>query len=140
MTDYRLKYVDLLKDILSEASSFSSIKNDIDDKNKAFFNMLFMTTFRQLTFVKEEVLPLFVKKKISKKQDILQYVLYLGIVELLFLDTPSYAVINSYVEIAKTKTDKFGANFVNAVLRNVARQKDKLLNNRKSKYFSKEFC
>ena len=139
MTDYRLKYVDLLKDILSEASSFSSIKNDIDDKNKAFFNMLFMTTFRQLTFVKEEVLPLFVKKKISKKQDILQYVLYLGIVELLFLDTPSYAVINSYVEIAKTKTDKFGANFVNAVLRNVARQKDKLLNNRKSKYFSKEF-
>ncbi|MBQ8750341.1 MAG: methyltransferase domain-containing protein [Alphaproteobacteria bacterium] len=139
MTDYRLKYVDLLKDILSEASSFSSIKNDIDDKNKAFFNMLFMTTFRQLTFIKEEILPLFVKKKISKKQDILQYVLYLGIVELLFLDTPSYAIINSYVEIAKTKTDKFGANFVNAVLRNVARQKDKLLNNRKSKYFSKEF-
>ena len=58
---------------------------------------------------------------------------------MLFLDTPSYAIINSYVEIAKTKTDKFGANFVNAVLRNIARQKDKLLNNRKSKYFSKEF-
>ena len=58
---------------------------------------------------------------------------------MLFLDTPSYAIINSYVEIAKTKTDKFGANFVNAVLRNVARQKGKLLNNRKSKYFSKEF-
>jgi 16S rRNA (cytosine967-C5)-methyltransferase len=55
------------------------------------------------------------------------------------MDSAHYAVINSYVEIAKKKTDKFGANFVNAILRNVSRQKDTLLKNRKSKFFSDDF-
>ena len=82
---------------------------------------------------------MFIKKKISKKQEILEYILYLAISELLFLDTPDYAVINSYVEIAKKKTDKFGGNFVNAVLRNILRKKDEILNNRKAKTFSKDF-
>ena len=53
------------------------------------------------------------------------------------MNTPDYAVINSYVEAAKVKTDKFGANFVNAVLRNILRQKDTLLTERKSGYLVK---
>jgi 16S rRNA (cytosine967-C5)-methyltransferase len=55
------------------------------------------------------------------------------------MDSAHYAVINSYVEIAKKKTDKFGANFVNAILRNISRQKDDLLKNRKTKTFSDNF-
>jgi len=55
------------------------------------------------------------------------------------LDTPDYAVVNSYTEIAKKRTDRFGANFVNAVLRQVARSKEQLLKERKTKYFSADF-
>lgn len=139
MSDSRFFYVESLKDILKNGVSLGTIKDQIKEDEKAFFNMLFMTTFRQLAFIKEEVLPLFVKKKIAKKQEVLEYVLYLGISEILFLDTPDYAVINSYVDVAKKKTDKFGGNFVNAVLRNVARKKDELLQNRKTKTFSKDF-
>ena len=135
----RCFYAEKLKDILSLDASFSLIKEEVKEEEKAFFNMLFMTTFRQLTFIKTEILPMFIKKKISKKQEILEYILYLAISELLFLDTPDYAVINSYVEIAKKKTDKFGGNFVNAVLRNILRKKDEILNNRKAKTFSKDF-
>jgi 16S rRNA (cytosine967-C5)-methyltransferase len=98
-----------------------------------------MTTFRQLHFIKTEIMPKFVKKKIPQKQNILEFILYLAITELMFLNTPQYAVINSYVNVAKAKTDKFGANFVNAVLRNVSKNKDELLANRKCKYFSPDF-
>ena len=139
MSNSRFNYADWMKDILTSNISFSTLKNDINNEDKAFVNMLFMTAFRQLTFIQKEVMPNFVKKKIPQKNNILEYILYLGITELLFMDTPSYAVLNSYVEIAKKKTDKFGANFVNAILRNVLRNKDELLKNRKTKYFSKKF-
>lgn len=139
MTQNRAQYAELLKNILNGDTSFSIIKNTFSDNEKGFANMLFMTTFRQLAFIKTEVLPQFVKKKIPQKQNILEYLLYLGATEILFMNTPDYAVINSYVEAAKIKTDKFGANFVNAVLRNILRQKEHLLTKRKTKYFSKNF-
>ena len=139
MNNSRFDYADWLRDILKSDLSFSALKNELNNEDKAFINMLFMTTFRQLTFIKNEVMPKFIKKKIPQKQNILEYIIYLGIAELLFLDTPEYAIINSYVEIAKKKTDKFGANFVNAILRNVLRNKDDLLKNRRTKYFSKNF-
>lgn len=137
MSEARLHYAEMMRDILNNGAVLSTCKKNAEDK--AFFNMLFMTAFRQLTFIKDEVLPQFVKKKIPQKQNILQYLLYLGATEILFLNTPDYAVISSYVEAAKNKTDKFGANFVNAVLRQIARHKDMLLGQRKSRYFSPAF-
>ncbi len=137
MIENRADYPEVLKDILINGLSFSTIKNDF--KEKGFANMLFLTTFRNLSFIKMEVLPLFIKKKIPQKQNILEFILYLGITELLFMNTPDYAAINTYVDVAKMKTDKFGGNFVNAVLRNVLRKKDELLQNRKTKFFCKNF-
>lgn len=139
MAENRAKYAEILKNILTDGVSFSAVKDETADKDRGFMNMLFMTVFRQLVFIKTEVLAKFVKKKIPQKQNILEYLLYLGAAEILFMNTPDYAVINSYVEAAKTKTDKFGANFINAVLRNILRQKETLLKERKSGYFSKNF-
>lgn len=139
MTNSRAEYAEFMLQILKEGIPFSIIKNDIKEDNKAFANMLFMTAFRQLHFIRTEVLPQFVKKKIPQKQQILEYILYLATTELLFLNTPDYAVINSYVEIAKEKTDKFGANFVNAVLRNILRNKNALCSHRQCGYFGNNF-
>lgn len=139
MSENRAEYAEILKSILNDGVSFSVIKNTITDKDRGFANMLFMTALRQLVFIKTEVIAKFVKKKIPQKQNILEYLLYLGATEILFMNTPDYAVINSYVEAAKVKTDKFGANFINAVLRNILRQKEMLLKERTSGYFSKNF-
>ncbi len=138
MSDERAQYVEILQKILTQNLPLNSFKNDIPDVKKNFFNMLFLTTFRHLAFIQETVLPRFVKKKIPQKQKILEFVLYLAITELLFLDTPDYAVLNSYVNAAKRYTDKFGANFVNAVLRNVLRDKNNLLQLPNS-FFSRNF-
>lgn len=139
MINERAAYANILQKILTSNVPLSAFKDSLPNAQKNFFNMLFLTTFRQLTFIKEQVLPRFVQKKIPSKQKILNYVLYLAITELLFLETPDYAVLNSYVDIAKKSTDKFGANFTNAVLRNVLRHKSELLSLPLKSYFSAEF-
>lgn len=139
MSEDRFLYVQLFEDIFNKGISLSDAKETVSDKVKPFFNMLFMTSLRQLNFIKVEVLPQFIKKKIPQKQKILETILFLGITELLFLDTAPYAVVNSYTDIAKKKTNQFGGNFVNAVLRNVLRNKESILQNRKSGYFCADF-
>ena len=135
----RTVLVKALADILTENITLGEVKNQVSENDRNFANMLILTALRELTFIKQEVLPLFVKKKIPNKQQILNYVLYLGATELLFLNTPDYAVISSYVDVAKGLSDTFGAKFINAVLRNIAKNKTELLANRKSGYFNKDF-
>lgn len=139
MATDRENYVNLFKSIFKDGVSFSDIKNTVPEQERGFFNMLFMSAFRQLTFIKTIVLPQFVKKKIPHKNEILNFILYLATTELLFLDKPDYAVVNSYVAIAKSKTDKFGGNFVNAVLRNILRNRTVLLEQHNQKFFSTDF-
>lgn len=138
MTD-RVALVRALEGILTEKITLGDVKNQVAVNDRNFANMLILSSLRQLTFIKQEVLPLFVKKKIPHKQQILKYILYLGTTELLFLNTPDYAVINSYVDTAKQLSDNFSARFINAILRNIAKNKATLLENRKVKYFSKDF-
>ncbi len=139
MADSRTEYAEFLQRILNGDASFSLLKQSVPAEKRGFFNMLFMTTLRRLTFIKETVLPRFIKKKVPQKQRILECILYLGTAELLFMDTPAYAVLNSYAEAAKKLNGKFGANFVNAVLRNILRNKDALLSLPRNKYFSHDF-
>ncbi|MBR1948899.1 MAG: RsmB/NOP family class I SAM-dependent RNA methyltransferase, partial [Alphaproteobacteria bacterium] len=68
-----------------------------------------------------------------------QCALILGAVELMYMKTPDYAVINSYVNIVKAKTDKYVAGFVNAVLRKIAKQKDVFTSSDSGVFFSQEF-
>ena len=63
MADNRAEYAEILKSILTDGISLTNIKNTIADKDRGFANMLLMTTLRQLTFIKTEVLPKFVKKE-----------------------------------------------------------------------------
>lgn len=139
MSDNRTEYAEFLQRILNGDTSFSLLKQSIPAEKRGFFNMLFMTALRRLTFIKETVLPHFIKKKVPQKQQILECILYLGTTELLFMDTPAYAVLNSYAEAAKKLNGKFGANFVNAVLRNILRNKGGLLSLPRDKYFSHDF-
>lgn len=139
MADNRTEYAEFLQRILNGDTSFSLLKQSVPAEKRGFFNMLFMTTLRRLTFIKEAVLSRFIKKKVPQKQQILECILYLGTAELLFMDTPAYAVLNSYAEAAKKLDGKFGANFVNAVLRNILRNKGALLSLPRDKHFSHDF-
>ena len=139
MKSNRVFFVEVLGQILDGECSFSDVKSFVPEQERAFANMLLLTSLRKLTFIKQEIFPLFIKKKIPHKQKILETILYLAITELLFLHTPDYAVVSSYTEIAKKNQGNFSGNFVNAILRNIIIHRDELLKKKNDKYFSENF-
>lgn len=121
----RFECVEILKNIVNQKLFYNAIKSATTPKNMAFCNMLVLSVLRNYSSL-EKIVEKFVIRKFSKKNEILKFVLLCATAELLLLESPDYAVINEYVNIAKKKTDKFAANMVNAVLRNVVRQKNDL--------------
>ena len=129
MIDPRQQAAETLQDILEKHCFFSEIKNissPAEQQNTAFLNMLVLTALRRLVFL-QKVISAFAAKKLPAKHAFARYVLILAAAEILFLDTPDYAVLNSYVNLIKKQNDKYVAGFANAVLRKIAAAKEELL-------------
>ena len=141
MSNARQISVEIIFQILNNKVFFSEAKAALKVEENAeisFINMLVLTTFRRLTFIKK-VLYQFIKKRSTPNLRFVDCALYVAAAEMLFLETPDYAVINSYVELIKKKQDKYTANFANGVLRNLARIKDKVIWSVTSEFFPPEF-
>lgn len=136
MTDLREKALDNIRGVLENKHDVFHT-GDADEDN-AFVMMLTLTALRKLVYIKS-ILKTLVTKKLSKQNIVGQSALVLGAAELLYMKTPDYAVINSYVNLVKAKTDKYVAGFVNAVLRKIAKQKDIFISADKGDFFSQEF-
>lgn len=141
MSDPRQIAAEMLQKVLTDKAFFSDVKNASDSlagKDAAFANMLVLTALRRLVFLKK-VLKQYAKKKLPEKAAFAEYVLLLGLTEILFMDTPDYAIINSWVDIAKRKTDKYVAGFVNAVLRKACADREELKKHDFGEFFTSEF-
>lgn len=121
----------ILQDILKN-------KNFFTQKEDAFVNMLILTSLRHLVFIKK-TLKQFAKKKLPSSVSIAEYALILAATEILYLDSPDYAVLNSYVDITKKHTDKYVSGFINAVLRNICKNKEEILSKDSGEFFPAEF-
>ena len=71
-----------------------------------------------------------------KKNSNEYFLLLSAITQIIFLDFKDFAVVNSTVELSKLKKSKASKNFINAVLRNVIRNKKEL---KKTKISFKQF-
>ena len=116
-----------LQKILEEKVFFGTLKDDFKPNDKAFANFLILTALRRKSVI-DKLLSDLLSKKIPNKNRVLEHILLLGSVELLYSQTPDYAVINEYVSIAKKLTDVFSSRMVNAVLRKVALKKAEMQN------------
>lgn len=125
MVNNRIKAAKILQTVLEEKVFFSEIKKQISGDSLPFINMLILTALRHLQGI-EQVLSGFLKKKIPHKKRIAQYLLILAITEILYLETPDYAVVDETVDCVKKTTDRFLAGLVNAILRQVVSQKQSL--------------
>ncbi len=141
MTDSRTVAVRILQDIIENKTFASEAKCRFEKEiggDSAFVNMLIQTALRRLTGIKR-LLKRFVKKKLPPRAAFAWYALILGTAEILYLDTPDYAAINSYVELIKKQLDKYVAGFANAVLRKVAAAKETLPAVTDEEFFPPEF-
>ena len=140
MSNTREQAVKILKESLKQ-KKFLNIENKETYHNSSdemkFLNMLCRTAMRHLEGTKQ-LLKKFLHKQLRSKDQDAYFALILGINELLYLNTPDYAVINSYVEIIKKKTNKYIGGMANAILHKIAQQKQTILKE-KFPLFSTEF-
>lgn len=141
MSAPRQTAAEMLQKVLTEKAFFSEVKNEADSlagKDAAFANMLVLTALRRLVFIKK-VLKQYARKKLPEKAAFAEFALLLGLTEILFMETPDYAVINSWVEIIKKRTDKYVAGFANAVLRKACTDREELKSRDAGEFFTSEF-
>ena len=123
----RFKCVQTIQKILEEKVFFNTLKSDFHVQDSAFANKLILTALRRKCAI-DKLFSSMLAKKIPSKNKVLNYVLLLGATEILYMDTPDYAVLNEYVNIAKKLTDRFSSSMVNAVLRKITLHKDDMQN------------
>lgn len=141
MADSRLTAAQILLDIIENKNFASDAKARFEKQigaDSAFVNMLLQTALRHMVFIKR-ILRQFVKKKLPAQSVLAYYALILGTAEILYMDTPDYATINSYVELVKKQLDKYVAGFVNAVLRKVVAGKETFSASKDEEFFPPEF-
>jgi len=115
-------------------------KINISDSEQgvAFIKMLNQTSLRN--YVSSlKIINQFIQRKIPKKHLIAQTILICAISEMLFMDSPAYAIINSYVEIAKKHCGKHMGGFVNAILRKINQNYASIQQSYQQRFFPKSF-
>ena len=95
----------------------------LDQRDKNFVRLTILETLRRNIQI-DSVIKKFLTKPLEYKRIKIQNLLRISICQILFLKVSEYAVVNTSVEIAKKY--KF-QKLVNAILRNVCRQKKQLL-------------
>ena len=120
LTDIYLKF-----EFFETAVLLSKNFSKLNQRDKGFVRYLVLNTLRRNGQV-DQVLNDFVKIPIKKKNFYILNLLRLSICQILFLDIKDYSIVNTAVEISKNhKVDKF----VNGLLRNICRNKNKILQN-----------
>ena len=141
MTDSRETALRILHALLEEKSFSGSVQSascDGHEEDNAFITMLILTSLRHLVYIRK-VLKNLISRKLSKQNAVCRTALILGTTELLYMQTPDYAVINSYVNLVKQKTDRYIAGFANAVLRKIGREKENLVHTDTGEFFPQSF-
>ena len=120
LTDIYLKF-----EFFETAVLLSKNFSRLNQRDKAFVKYLVLNTLRRNGQV-DKVINDYVKIPIKKKNFYILNLLRLSVCQILFLDIKDYSIVNTAVEISKNyKVDKF----VNGLLRNVCRNKYKILQN-----------
>ena len=108
----------------------------LDQRDKAFIKLLFEgVTERRITL--DFILDKRSSVKTRKMKPVIRNILRMGVYEMLYTDSPSYAVCKEAVNLAGKRGFKGLGGFVNGVLRNLAREIEPLAKENKdiAEYF-----
>ena len=112
--------------------------NGLNSSDAAFIKRLVLTALRRQEFLKN-IIRKYASKKIPAKPDAVHMAIIMGAVEILYFNTPDYATVNSYVNLAKKKANKFAGGFVNAILHKICRDKEEIAKQEPFPFFPAAF-
>lgn len=102
-------------------------ESDLKDSDRGFVTELVYGVLENKIYI-DHIIDKYSKIKVRKMAHAVKTVLRLGVYQIIFLDgSKDYASINESVKIIK-KADYKSSGFVNAVLRNIARNRDEFIN------------
>ncbi|WP_290000155.1 transcription antitermination factor NusB [Faucicola atlantae] len=119
LRDPRAQVIHVLAQIQQGASLSSltpALFATIDESNRAFSHELLYGTLRQW-WALSRIIESLATRSVEDPQVIAA--LHIGLYQLLYLDTPDYAAVNSTLEALKTLDGARATGFVNAILRKV---------------------
>ena len=107
---------------IDDAISSNTHYSKLTQRDKSLVSLIVLNSLRRNGQI-EAIMSNFIKRPI-KDNKFIKYLLKVSIVQLLYLDFPEYSTVHTAVEISKKyKSEKF----MNAILRNICRQKKDLL-------------
>jgi len=121
---------DLLVQILAQKKPmdqvFSNYKGfaGLESRDVNFVRMLVATCLRRKGQLDKIILSCQDKPKPLSPKNI-YYVLYIGLCQVLYMDVPDHAAVDTTVRLAEAQKMERQKGFINAVLRRVLREKDK---------------
>jgi 16S rRNA (cytosine967-C5)-methyltransferase len=114
-------------------SSFENVverfAHNLSAQDRRFIRHLTTTILRRLGQL-DGIINRCTKKKLTDKQLPVRHVLRMGIAQLIFMDVPAHAAVNTSVSLMDKVVNKnlgYLKNSVNAILRNVDRERDFLI-------------
>ena len=108
---------DVFNKFIKQGSSLSKMQPE----DRSFCRLLVSSTLRNLTEI-DYILNKFLKKSLDKSPPKVQMILRIGIVQIVYLQTPDHAATNTSVELGGNKWK----SLINAIMRNVLRGRDKI--------------
>lgn len=118
--------VDLLIDFDLDGKLDFSQANDLDQRERAQVREYVQNILRRRSYL-DFLIGEYSSISMDEMKAELKNILRLGLYEMLFMDgTPDYAAINEAVEIAKYNLGSKSGDLVNAILRNIQRDMEKL--------------
>ncbi|MGE0152628.1 MAG: RsmB/NOP family class I SAM-dependent RNA methyltransferase [Reyranellaceae bacterium] len=106
-----------LDDALREHKGFARLA----PRDRAFVRNLVATAFRHRGQI-EALLAGFVSRPLPQSEALIADIVHLGLAQLLFLETPPHAAVDTSVRLAETSERARMKGFVNAVLRRAGRE------------------
>lgn len=98
----------------------------LDNKQKAFIKRMCEGTIENLIVI-DGVIDSFSKVKVAKQKPVIRNILRLSVYQILYMDkVPDSAVCNEAVKLSGKRGFRSLSGFVNGVLRNISRNKDRI--------------
>ncbi len=111
-----LRQVLAQKKPLDQALDTDSVFPRLDARDRAFVRMLVATALRRKGQI-DDLIARAMDKGQEPRPDTLRYILYVGITQILFMDVPDHAAVDTSVSLAAQAGLEKQKGFVNAVLR-----------------------
>lgn len=115
-----LQQVFVKKHNLDQAVEDSRDYNNLNQRDRAFVKMMVATTVRRLGQIDDLIRHALSRPDQPLSPPILEYILRMGVAQLVFMNVPDHAAVNTSVQLVESEGHARMKGFANAILRRVA--------------------